>query len=195
MTLSRLLLLVIAVLLLYMSGPIPKFIVFFLTIVIIVMGAIDGMVARAWGETSDVGVVMGMSIDRVVENVYWIVYSNLKLVPIWVALVVVSRGIITDAIDGYMAAKGQTVFDTIKTPWGRWMVSGRSMRAFYGVMKGIVFAALALYMALREWFPDATWLTSFYDFIFVLVLITVTITILRAIPVLLKSINKIFFNQ
>ena len=193
-TLSRLLLLAIAVWLLYMSGPIPKFIAFLLTIIIILMDAIDGVVARARGETSELGAVMDITIDRVVENVYWIVYSHLMLVPVWVALVVVSRGIITDAIRGYVLAKGETPFDMMKTPWARWIVSGRAMRAFYGIIKMVVFAALALYMALREWYPNAAWLAPLHLFIFALVLITVSITILRGIPVLLES-RRYFFSE
>lgn len=193
-TLSRLFLLIIAIFFLYANGPVAKFIAFLLTIMVIVMDAIDGVVARARGETSELGAVMDIAIDRVVENVYWIVYAHLMLVPVWVALVVVSRGIITDAIRGYVLAKGETAFDMMKTPWMHWIVSGRLMRAFYGIIKTIVFAALALYTALREWYPDALWLESLYLFLSVLVLITVTITILRGIPVVLES-RRYFFNE
>ena len=193
-TLSRLFLLIIAIFLLYTSGPFAKFMAFLLTIIIVVMDAIDGVVARARGETSELGSVMDITIDRVAENVYWIVYAHLMLVPVWVALVVVSRGIITDAIRGYVLAKGETAFEMIKTPWMRWVVSGRFMRAVYGIIKTIVFAALALYMALSEWYPGALWLESFHLVLWVLVLITVTITLLRGVPVVLES-RRYFFNE
>jgi CDP-diacylglycerol---glycerol-3-phosphate 3-phosphatidyltransferase len=186
-TLSRLVLLVIAVWFLYVGGPGLKFAAFVLTVVIIAMDGIDGMVARARGETSELGSVMDIAIDRVVENVYWIVYADLGLVPVWVALVVVSRGIITDAIRGFVLAKGETAFDMMKTPWARWLVSGRPMRAFYGGIKAVVFSALALFMALRVWAPDAEWLGLLGTLLSILVIVTVATTLLRGIPVVIES--------
>ena len=193
-TLSRLLLLALVVWLLYFGGATLKFIAFVLTIILIAMDGIDGMVARARGETSELGAVMDIAIDRVVENVYWIVYADLNLVPVWIALVVISRGIITDAIRGYVLARGETAFEMMKTPWARWLVSGRPMRAFYGAIKAVVFAALALLMALREWSPDATWLTPLRTLLFVLVLITVGTTLLRGIPVVIES-RRYFMSE
>ncbi len=193
-TLSRLGLLALAVFLLYFGGPALKFVAFVLTILIIAMDGIDGMVARARGETSELGGVMDIAIDRVVENVYWIVFADLGLVPVWVALLVVSRGIITDAIRGFVLAKGETAFDMMKTPWARWLVSGRPMRAFYGTIKAVVFAALALLTALRGWFPAAPWLPPLETFVFVLVLLTVATTVLRGVPVVLES-RRYFFGE
>lgn len=193
-TLSRLLLLAFAVFLLYLGSPALKFVAFLLTILIIAMDGIDGMVARARGETSELGGVMDIAIDRVVENVYWIVYADLGLVPVWVALVVVSRGIITDAIRGFVLAKGETAFDMMKTPWARWLVSGRPMRAFYGAIKAVVFAGLALLLALQGWFPAAPWLPFLETFVFVLVLLTVATTVLRGVPVVLES-RRYFFGE
>ncbi|MBA3534084.1 MAG: CDP-alcohol phosphatidyltransferase family protein [Ardenticatenales bacterium] len=193
-TLSRLLLLAIVIGFLYFGGPALKFAAFVLTIVIIVMDAIDGWVARVRGETSELGSVMDIAIDRVVENVYWIVYADLNLVPVWVALVVISRGIITDAIRGFVLAKGETAFEMMHNPLARWLVSGRPMRAFYGGIKAVVFAALALQLALREWYAGAAWLPPLESFFFILVLLTVTITVLRGIPVILES-RRYFLSE
>ncbi|MCB0078208.1 MAG: CDP-alcohol phosphatidyltransferase family protein [Anaerolineales bacterium] len=193
-SLSRLILLALAVILLYMAGPVPKIIAFVLTVIIIVMDGIDGMVARARGEVSELGAVMDIAIDRVVENVYWIVFAHIGVVPVWVALVVVSRGIITDAIRGFVLARGETAFEMMKTPWARWLVSGRPMRAFYGAIKAVVFAALALFLALREMYPAASWLEPLSALLFVLVLVTVATTVLRGVPVVLES-RRYFFGE
>jgi CDP-diacylglycerol---glycerol-3-phosphate 3-phosphatidyltransferase len=186
-TISRLFVLAVAVWLLYSPDPMPKFIAFFLTIILIAMDGIDGMVARARNETSELGAVIDIAIDRVVENVYWIVFAHLNVVPVWVALVVVSRGILTDAVRGYALAKGDTAFEMMKTGWARWLVSGRFMRAFYGAIKAVVFAALALYMALQQWYPEASWLPALTIAVAFLVYATVATTILRGVPVLLES--------
>ncbi len=193
-TLSRLFLLILAVLFLYFGGPWIKLAAFFLTLLIIIMDGIDGVVARARGETSELGAVMDIAIDRVVENVYWIVYADIGLVPIWVALVVVSRGIITDAIRGFVLARGESAFGMMKTPWARWLVSGRPMRAFYGGIKAVVFAALALLLALRGWFPGAAWLDPLSTVLNILVLLTVLTTVLRGAPVIYES-RRYFFGE
>lgn len=186
-TISRLFFLAVTVWLLYATGAMPKFIAFVLTIILIAMDGIDGMVARARGETSELGGVIDIAIDRVVENVFWIVYAHLNEVPVWVALVVVSRGILTDAVRGFVLAKGESAFDMMKTPWARWLVSGRFMRGFYGAIKAVVFAALALNMALQEWYVGADWLVPLSILVSVLVYATVATTVLRGVPVLLES--------
>jgi CDP-diacylglycerol--glycerol-3-phosphate 3-phosphatidyltransferase len=186
-TISRLLVLAVAVWLLYLPDPTSKLIAFFLTIILIAMDGIDGMVARARGETSELGAVIDIAIDRVVENVYWIVFAHLNIVAVWVALVVVSRGILTDAVRGYALAKGDTAFEMMKTGWARWLVSSRFMRALYGGLKAVVFAALALYMALLQWYAGASWLPLLSVVMDILVYLTVATTILRGVPVLIES--------
>ncbi|HBY96705.1 MAG: CDP-alcohol phosphatidyltransferase family protein [Ardenticatenaceae bacterium] len=193
-TLSRLLFLAVSVALLYRPGARPKLIAFGLIVLLIALDGVDGYVARARGETSDLGSVMDIAIDRVVENVLWIVYADITLVPVWVALVVVSRGIITDAIRSYALAKGETAFEMMKTPWARWLVSGRPMRAFYGFMKAFVFAALALSLALREAMPTAAWLQPLRLALLLLVFVTVAITLIRGAPVVYES-RRYFFGE
>lgn len=193
-TLSRLLFLAVAVALLYQPGALPKVIAFVLIVLLIALDGIDGYVARARGETSDLGAVMDIAIDRLVETVLWIVYADITVVPVWVALIVVSRGIITDAIRSYALAKGETAFEMMQTPWARWLVSGRPMRAFYGFMKAFVFAALALLLALREAIPTAAWLEPLRLVLLLLVFVTVTITLVRGAPVVYES-RRYFFGE
>lgn len=193
-TLSRLLFLAVAVWLLYQGGATAKIVSFVLIVLLIALDGVDGYVARKLGETSDLGSVMDIAIDRVVENVLWIVYADIGLVPIWVALVVVSRGLITDAIRSYALAKGQTAFEMMQTPWARWLVSGRPMRAFYGFLKAFVFAALALWLAFADLYPAAPWLTPLRWVLLALVYLTVTITIVRGAPVVYES-RRFFFGE
>lgn len=193
-TVSRLGFLVASVILLYTDGVVPRVIAFVLIIILIGLDGVDGYVARMRDEESELGSVMDIAIDRVVENVFWIVYADLKLVPIWVPLIVISRGIITDAIRSYALAKGETAFAMMRTGWARWIVSGRPMRAFYGFMKAFVFAALALFMALREWQPAALWLRPIDLTLTGLVFLTVFITIIRGAPVVYES-RRFFFGE
>ncbi len=193
-TLSRLLLLAVGVVLLYVPETWARLSAFALIIVLIALDGVDGWVARKRGEESDLGAVMDIAIDRVVENVLWIVYADLRVVHVVVPLIVISRGIVTDAIRAYALAKGETAFEMMKTPWARWLVSGRPMRAFYGFLKAFVFATLALFLGLQAWQPGAPWLTPLQTGLTVLVAITVLITIVRGAPVVYES-KRFFFGE
>ncbi len=196
-TLSRLFFLALAVILLHVERVPVLLFAFFLIIFTILLDAFDGMVARRRGSTSPLGSVLDIAIDRVVENVFWITFVSLELVPLWVALVVVTRGILTDAVRGFAMGEGSTPFEMMETTWGRRLVSHRFMRALYGVVKAITFPALALVQALRVAGPAsplARFLEPLTAIAFALVLLTVATNLLRGIPVLMES-SRFFVRQ
>lgn len=189
-TLSRLFFLALSVYLLHVSGITGPAVAFFLIILTLLMDAVDGAIARRRGSASPLGAVLDIAIDRVVENVFWITFVSLELVPLWVALVVVTRGILTDAVRGFAMGQGLTPFEMMETKWGRWLVSHRFMRAVYGAAKAITFPALALLLTLqRAWdgSPNAVYLPQLNTVVFILVLITVSFTLLRGFPVLIEA--------
>lgn len=189
-TLSRLFFLGLSVYLLHLPSVALRLTALFLIIFTILIDAIDGYVARRRGSASALGAVLDIAIDRVAENVFWITFVSLALVPLWVALVVVTRGILTDAVRGFAMGQGMTPFEMMETPWGRWLVSHRFMRAAYGLAKVITFPALALLHTLNlAWTgtQNARFLPALEQLVFVLVLITVTMTLLRGIPVLIEA--------
>jgi hypothetical protein len=78
----------------------------------------------------------------------------------------------------------------MRTDWGRWLVSQRFMRAFYGFTKAVTFPALALLHALLlVWpgTPQAVYLPALRIAVDVLIYATIAINLLRGIPVLLES--------
>lgn len=189
-SLSRLVLLAICVLLLYSGRPALLWAAVVLMFVILIMDSIDGIVARRRGETSVLGSVLDIAIDRVVENVYWISFVGLRLIPVWVALVVVTRGILTDAVRGFVLSKGETPFQMMHTRWGRAIVASRFMRGFYGFAKTVSFGAVMSLYALRSsWVgPTAeTWLPRLDEYVLAWVVLTISITVLRGLPVLIEA--------
>ena len=189
-TLSRLLLLALSVYLLHLPGVVARLAAFFLIILTITTDAVDGYIARRRGSASALGAVLDIAIDRVAENVFWITFVSLELVPLWVALVVVTRGILTDAVRGFAMGQGLTPFEMMETSWGRWLVSHRFMRAAYGLAKAITFPALALLHALTPAWrgtANARYLPLLEQVVLALVLITVSFTLLRGVPVLIES--------
>lgn len=189
-TISRLFFLALSVYLLHLPSVAPRIAAFFVIILTIVIDAVDGMIARRRGSASPLGAVLDIAIDRVVENVFWITFVSLELVSLWVALVVVTRGILTDAVRGFAMGQGLTPFAMMQTEWGRWLVSHRFMRAAYGTAKAITFPALALLHTLNlAWrnTASAVYLPALGTVVSVLVLITVAFTLVRGIPVLVEA--------
>ena len=196
-TLSRLFFLGLCVYLLHLPSVAARSAAFFLIIFTMLTDAVDGYIARRRGSASAVGAVLDIAIDRVAENVFWITFVSLELVPLWVALVVVTRGILTDAVRGFAMGQGLTPFEMMETSWGRWLVSHRFMRATYGLAKVITFPALALLHTLNLAWPGTTnarFLAPLERVVTVLVLVTVTFTLLRGIPVLVEA-RRFFFSQ
>nr|MBA3643558.1 CDP-alcohol phosphatidyltransferase family protein [Chloroflexia bacterium] len=95
---------------------------------------LDGYVARRRGSTSPFGAVFDIAGDRVVETVLWIIFADLDLIPIWVPLLVVTRGSIVDALRSLSYAEGMTAFgekNMMRSALTRWLTAGRFMRGLY----------------------------------------------------------------
>ncbi|MBW1992380.1 MAG: CDP-alcohol phosphatidyltransferase family protein [Deltaproteobacteria bacterium] len=148
-TLSRLpLLLFLLVTLFYVTSW--QWHLFFLGLLIILflMDWFDGYVARLRNEVTDLGAVLDIALDRAVENILWIAFMQLGLVPLWVPVVFLVRSFVVDGIRGAALAKGKSGFGMMHTPWGRFLVASRFMRALYGAIKCITFCVLWLTHAL-----------------------------------------------
>lgn len=196
-TLSRLGFLALSVFLLHVPDVTARLVAFFLIIITILIDAIDGVVARRRGSMSALGAVLDIAIDRVVENVFWITFVSLGLVPLWIALVVVTRGILTDAVRGFAMGQGLEPFEMMRTSWGRWLVSQRFMRGLYGLAKAVTFPALALLHAANlAWsnIPQAANLPALRALAYGLVAITIAMNLLRGLPVLIES-RRFFFEE
>ena len=187
-TLTRFILLFVLVALAYRIEPWLRMLCFPLVIFIFLADGIDGYVARKLNETSQFGAVFDIAIDRVVENVLWLVLADLDLIPVWIAIVFITRGFLVDSIRSKAIERGQTPFDMIKSPLGTWLVAGRFMRAFYGAVKGVSFSALLLIHALHGLAPEffASWEDPLSTFTAVFVYIAVVLCLLRAFPVFLE---------
>jgi CDP-diacylglycerol--glycerol-3-phosphate 3-phosphatidyltransferase len=153
-TLSRLLLLVIVVWLFYQQPTPWQFANFFLIILIFASDGLDGYIARKRGETSLFGALFDIAGDRIVELTLWIVAADNGLVPIWVPLVFIMRGVIVDTIRSSNAvAHGVAPFALMRSPFGKFIVASQFMRAFYAVVKATAFAGLALEYSGPMWLP------------------------------------------
>lgn len=185
-TLLRLPLLFLVVALLYVPGAAAPFIALFLLPVLYLMDWLDGYVARFKNEVTDLGSVLDIAMDRVVENVLWIAFVALGRVPLWVGLVFITRSFLVDGLRGYALARGHSAFGMMHSALGKFLVSGRFMRGLYGLAKGLAFGVLTLSMGLEALGPEAmremAW--AFYAAP-LLVYLSVFLCLARGVPVLL----------
>ncbi len=189
-TLARFLLLFLLVSLIYRASPEWKLINAPLLLVIIALDGLDGYVARRRGETSVFGSIFDIAVDRVVELILWVALGHIGLVPIWVAMVFIIRGIMVDAIRYAAISQGETAFGMMRSSWGRFLVAGRFMRGLYGGVKAVTFGWILLLQPLPALVPGtwSRWSESLVAGTGVLVGLSVFLCILRGLPVLIEFV-------
>lgn len=190
-TLSRLILLLVVVWLAYRDPNPWQFLGFFLIILIFVSDGLDGYIARRRNETSLFGALFDIAGDRVVELTLWIVATDLDLVPIWVPLVFIIRGVVVDTIrSNHATAQGVAPFALMRSPAGKFLVAGKFMRGFYAVVKACAFCGLSLLIPFPAVLPglwaEVGWLLSGLTYFFVY--LAVILCIARGAPVIAEFV-------
>ena len=200
LTILRMILAVLAIEFLFTGRPDFAVSAIFITLFVIVLDGLDGIVARALNEQSKFGSVFDILGDRVVENLYWIAFAVIGWVGVWVPMVVVARGILTDGLRSIALSQGYTAFGSetmMKNKFCHFLTASRFSRATYGVAKTLVFLMLIIaYIPNLEYY-DTMSLDSFLFFADkqpililiadILVYITVGMCIIRGLPVLFES--------
>jgi CDP-diacylglycerol--glycerol-3-phosphate 3-phosphatidyltransferase len=190
-TLCRFILLFLLVASAYAAPPVWQLLNAPLLLIIIGLDGVDGYVARKRNETSIFGSIFDIAIDRAVENVLWVVLADLGLVPIWVAIVFITRASIVDSIRYAAISRGQTPFGSIQSQLGRVLVSGRFMRALYGGLKAATFGWVFLLQPLPSVAPDS-WVRFSQPALWIaglLIYASVAVCLLRALPVILEFLS------
>ena len=97
-TLARIPLLIVVVLLLFLGSPVIQVITAGLVAILIFMDSLDGIVARYRQETGMLGSKLDIAVDRIVEQVMWIVYAQLGLISVAIPIIFIIRGGLVDTI-------------------------------------------------------------------------------------------------
>lgn len=197
-TLLRILLLFVGIGFIYSNTVPGHLIAFGIVVAVIGLDGLDGMIARREGRADETGATMDILGDRIVESTLWIVFAHRALIPVWVPLVVIVRGLATDAVRSLALARGRTAFGEERTMMessiGRALVASRASRAVYATAKGAAFSYLILYSALiraqAEDLPIGR-LEESMPWIFALgtgwVYFTVAFCLVRGLPVLIEG--------
>ena len=184
-TLSRFPLLFIYIALLYTKNPTIIFWCVPFVVFITMMDMLDGIISRKFGEVSLLGSTLDIAVDRAFEIILWVVYANLKLVPVVIPIIVITRGTLTDAIRAVGMSTGKAAFDQVRHPISRFLVSSRLMRNVYGAIKGAAFAFVTAawgFICLQHPWSDWVHISSL-----ILAWMAITLTILRGLPVIIEG--------
>lgn len=194
-TVGRLLMVAPLVMLTYSDNPVARLSAPLIAIGIIVGDWLDGHLARRLGQTSSLGSVLDIAADRVLENVMWIILADLGLIPVWIPVVVIARGILTDAIRGYALKLGYAGFgeNTMqKSTPARFITGSPLMRSPYAVLKAATFAWLlgvAAFRGITEWLPliPPSFLQAAADIGLWGAILCTVVCIVRGLPVIIEG--------
>ncbi len=150
-----------------------------LAILVIVLDYVDGHIARKYNVGTKTGGVMDVLADRIVENVFWISFAILGLIHPAIPILILIRGLSTDALRSFAYARGATTFGMMSSFWGKLLVSSRISRGISGGSKLITFPLVIFQFAFQY-----SYLTDIVTFF---VLFTAAFTILRGILVIYDS--------
>ncbi len=181
-TLARLPLLLVVVGILFVPSFGMRLLGLTLLIGLFLLDWFDGYVARLRHEVTELGAVLDIALDRSVENILWITFMYLGLVPLWVPLVFLIRSFVVDGIRGVALSQGKSGFGMMHSPLGRFLVASRFMRALYGLAKGVIFGLLYLTWALAA--RDPSILNTLHPLNQSLIFFTTALCILRGLPVI-----------
>jgi CDP-diacylglycerol--glycerol-3-phosphate 3-phosphatidyltransferase len=199
-TVSRLIVLFIVIWMIYVGNVYVIEACMVLVIAVFASDGLDGWVARKRDSTSPFGAVFDIAGDRVVENALWIVFADLDLIPVWIPLMVVTRGFLVDGLRSLSLMQGMTVFgdnNMMQSPFTVWLTAGRVMRAVFGWAKSAGFVFLTGLVAWETLDTSGTVIGSMYSadafrwFGWSLVWLAVALTVIRALPVFVDSVEFI----
>lgn len=106
------------------------------------MDAVDGYLARKYNQASQLGAVLDIMGDRIIEAIYWIVFAALGWLPVIFPIICVTRAFVTDNIRSIALTKGLTPFGMQTTKWGKFICASKFMKTSYAVAKVAAFIIL-----------------------------------------------------
>ena len=195
-TVGRLILLFVVVAMIYWGNAGTILLAMPLVALVFAGDGLDGYVARRRNSTSQFGAVFDIAGDRIVENVFWVIFAELQLIPVWIPLLVLTRGFVVDGVRSSSYAGGMTAFgerNMMRSALTRWLTAGRFMRGFFGYAKALGFVFLTGLEGFRHVDEPDSLLHSLYDVTvlrwagWACVGAAVALTVVRGVPVLIDA--------
>lgn len=109
---------------------------------IFILDAVDGTIARKCDETTQFGEILDSVANRIIENTFWIYFTAKVYLPIWMPIVVMAHGFITETL--------QRTHGYPEKGWTYALARSRMSRALYGSVKMLTFICLAYVMFFKS---------------------------------------------
>ena len=181
-TISRIILALITVGLLFIK-TVPVYITaFILTVIVIWFDGLDGYVARKFNESSRFGAMLDILGDRIVENTYWILFAVMGWINILFPLIAITRGFVTDTIRSAAMEQGLTPFGMQVNPICKFITGSRFMRISYAVAKVTAFVLIVAAKIPVCPHSDLVWTIGYWSAIFAIIFCVV-----RGLPVVIEA--------
>ncbi len=159
------------------------FVAFIGVLLVFVLDAVDGVLARRLGCQSLVGSFIDIAADRFVEFIFLQHFVTAGLIPLWFVLVFYVRILLTDACRLHAFGLEKVVASGILLPQRRaFFVLSKLSRSIYAALKGVLFYVLFLAMYRGETSPSTIEL--------VVMLSVLGFSIMRAIPILITYLPR-----
>ena len=177
-----------AIALLYVRTTWAYILAFLLTVIAFALDGLDGYIARKFNESSDLGSVLDIMGDRIVEVSYWIVFAVMGWISILFPLVCVFRAFVTDSLRSVALSKGFTAFGSKsmqKSKIGYFICSSKFMRISYAVAKVLAFMLLIVVNTpgLEFW----QYINVLHNITMFFVWAAIIFCVIRGIPVVVES--------
>ncbi|HSG99180.1 MAG TPA: CDP-alcohol phosphatidyltransferase family protein [candidate division Zixibacteria bacterium] len=198
-TLTRTGLLFVLVMLAYGDTIWSRLIAAALAVVVIVGDWLDGHLARRLDQSTTLGSVLDIAADRIIESVLWVILADLDLVPVWIPVVFISRGILTDTIRNFALRYGYAGFgeqSMMKSKLGKFLTGSPLMRTPFAVLKAFSFGWLLGFAVMDEivhrWqiFPLA-WVEIALTIGYWSAVAAAIMSLVRGVPVVIEGIALI----
>ena len=178
-TTIRILMLLPILCFLYANLSVLKVMVIASLIIMLFMDKLDGYLARRLGQATRFGSIFDIAGDRIIEVTLWMVFAHLKLIPVWVPIVILVRGILTDSVSYQALSNGKTPFgkqSMMKSRLTEFITGSDFMRAIANV-KILAFILLIL----------ATMYPYLLGLGLIVTYISIFVNLLRGIPVIVDA--------
>jgi phosphatidylglycerophosphate synthase len=123
------------------AGPGVRFSGLVVLLLACAMDWLDGFLARWLGVASQVGGLLDTLADRITENLLFVFLAYHHLIPLLVPVFFICRSFIADFVRALLFKRGIGGFAVQTSVLGRYLVSSKSSRVLYLLVKLAVFLA------------------------------------------------------
>lgn len=113
-------------------------------VVIIFTDFLDGFLARKFGVESEIGAILDITGDRIVEFIFWIFFAVKGPLSFWFPVIVISRDVLVDTVRQSAFKQGVKPYEIHSNKIARFVVTSGYFRTGYALAKAVAFTLLGI---------------------------------------------------